>query len=567
MTRVLFTSVCAPYRKLAGRYSQFDEFRYRFSRNQEIFTFSEHQHFNALHLLAQNIHSPAVVLEYPTLEDLARELGNGYDYVAISFVMMQFPMVVRMVERIREVSPQTQIVLGGYGVQCLPEIFDTEEELSNFADHVCYGEGISFMRTLLGEPVNGPVRQLLPYQAISLPWLSPYSRGNIAPILSGVGCPTRCAFCSTSRQYGGRYVEILNAWETFMAMKRNWRFNPKLASAWIYDENLLLQRDKFLEMGRYVRADEEFGLRLLNYSCHGSINAIARIDLEEFLLSGVSVIVVGVESLFANLGKLQGYDVPSIFADLHRMGIATIGTWIAGWDFQTPENIEEDLDFFLSLSPTEVQMSSLFPVPGTEIWAQWKAEGRIEHPVRWEEMNICDEVVQPKHFRRGEISDFLDRAYTKVYHTLGPSVLRLFRMNLNGVQYCVRSRNPLLSRDKLTFYRRRCENYFPLLRTMETLAPNEHVRKLVRSVKEEYIDAFGPPDRATHYAEEMILRRAERYREKHYPAFRDRYLYQVFRRYEYNGSLRTRTDKKPYEVTYPRPDPLYEKFKKGELFR
>ena len=46
-------------------------------------------------------------------------------------------------------------------------------------------------------------------------------------------------------------------------------------------------------------------------------------------------------------GKKEGLSHKEVFEGLHRVGISTTGAWMVGFDFQTRENIEEDLQDFI----------------------------------------------------------------------------------------------------------------------------------------------------------------------------------------------------------------------------
>ena len=69
----------------------------------------------SLDYIAENLDAPTVVLQYPSKRELIKELKKGYDYVGISFLMAIFHKVKDMVALIREHSPKTKIILGGYG--------------------------------------------------------------------------------------------------------------------------------------------------------------------------------------------------------------------------------------------------------------------------------------------------------------------------------------------------------------------------------------------------------------------------------------------------------------------
>ena len=103
--------------------------------------------------IAHNLEIPTTTLHYPTMKQFIREIRKGYEYIGIAFVSPVYHKMVPMVEAIRRHAPQTKVILGGYGTT-LPA-----EKLEPYADHICRGEGVRFMRELLGENVDRPIEQ------------------------------------------------------------------------------------------------------------------------------------------------------------------------------------------------------------------------------------------------------------------------------------------------------------------------------------------------------------------------------------------------------------------------
>ncbi|MCM8770098.1 MAG: radical SAM protein, partial [Candidatus Omnitrophica bacterium] len=158
MPKILFTSVYQPFATFPDGSSMMDLYAGRLTIGQQIFTFESYYPPLPLHLIAQNISAPSTVLENPTLPTFIRELKKGYDYVGIHFAASLFyEKVLTMCRLIKEISPQTKIILGGYGVVCLDQNFEQEAELRQLADYVCRSEGIRFMRELLGDPLEAPI--------------------------------------------------------------------------------------------------------------------------------------------------------------------------------------------------------------------------------------------------------------------------------------------------------------------------------------------------------------------------------------------------------------------------
>ena len=112
--KVLFTTCVKPIPVLLGDYLSTDDVSYRFVANQDLFSIKAHIPYFPLHFLAQNINVPSVVLEWPTKEELIAELkSDTYDYVGITFKCLDLYTVGEMIGIIRDVSPESKIVVGG----------------------------------------------------------------------------------------------------------------------------------------------------------------------------------------------------------------------------------------------------------------------------------------------------------------------------------------------------------------------------------------------------------------------------------------------------------------------
>ncbi|MFH1434522.1 MAG: hypothetical protein ABIJ56_02280, partial [Pseudomonadota bacterium] len=147
--RVLLTSVCRPFgEKYGDGFGVSYEGSHQLLWAQGIFRPRSTTTQWGIDFIAENLNTPVVTLHYPSLKQLINEIKKGYDYVGIAFVVPTFHKIKPMVEAIRRHAPGTKIILGGYGT-ILPD-----EELAPLSDYICRGEGVAFMRELLGEP-NG----------------------------------------------------------------------------------------------------------------------------------------------------------------------------------------------------------------------------------------------------------------------------------------------------------------------------------------------------------------------------------------------------------------------------
>ncbi len=520
---------------------------YRLTRGQGIFTLQEHAHSYPLHILAQNIDLPSVVLEWPSLEDLKKELeAESYDYVCITFMSRDLNKLRTMSDLIREYSPKSKIVIGGYGVVCMSD--EVEKEFEGTYDYICREEGISYMRNLLKEKIDKPISCRLPQGGSTIPWLSARSRGNVGALLAGLGCTNRCPFCITSFYTKGNYVSVMNVDQLYKGMVKYWETNPFTISVNIYGENFLDYEEDVKRLGQLIRDDTKFGLKKLNYFTFGSVNAICKFDPEELLLNGLDTVWIGVESLYANLEKLNGYDVKKTFQSLNEIGIKTIGSWMCGLDTQDQNNIKKDEDYLISLNPSFQQISILTDEASMPWADKHKENNGRSYP--WENFHLYGKTFEPKNFTYEQLLDRIENVYDKMYHVNGPSIMRMLKTNMNGYKFCKKSKQKLLKNDKAYFFRQRIDAYSPLLQACIEFAPSVLVKNLLKELEFEVVDQFGPFTIGQKDFAGLILKKAAREHEVRKtiksPIKKDEY-----RRYVYPVGTKSRFRKKPYTVTYP----------------
>src|SRR5580704_2648426 len=124
--RILLTSVFGPY-------AQDDEFGSRainpmelyhnqVTRAQGAFSLRMFHRSWGIMMIQANISAPCTVLDFPGREAFARELREQrYDIVGISSIIVNVKKVAEMCRIVRELSPQSVIVLGGH-VAAIPGI-------------------------------------------------------------------------------------------------------------------------------------------------------------------------------------------------------------------------------------------------------------------------------------------------------------------------------------------------------------------------------------------------------------------------------------------------------------
>ena len=148
--RILFSSVFGPYAhddEFGSRaINPMELYQNQVTRAQGAFSLRMFHRSWGLMMIQENISAPSTLLDFPTREAFAKELtSRHYDVVGISSIIVNVGKVREMCRMVRELSPDSTIIIGGH-VAAIPGLKHMID-----ADHIVRGEGISWMRSYLGE--------------------------------------------------------------------------------------------------------------------------------------------------------------------------------------------------------------------------------------------------------------------------------------------------------------------------------------------------------------------------------------------------------------------------------
>ncbi len=495
---LLLTTPAYPYPTLPANDSLTDATGQRFTKGDDIFTIISHTHCFAAHILAQNVNVPTVLLEYPRWEDFTAEIDKGYPIVGISAYPVHLERVMKMCEYVRKRSPATRILLGSYAAQAFQASYGLEAR-KRLVDDVVVGEGVHFMRSLLGEPTNRPIRQrLMPKAGGSPPYLSRYPTGCIGFLVSGLGCIGGCDFCSTTAQFDMKRTQLLSPDELVEHIHLYHEHFPEVSQVFVIEEDHFRYPHYLERIKAYWESNPEV-IEKLDWFGFGSVDHIGKFaklfGWDALAEIGIGAIFIGVESKFAGehgYDKRDEIDARTVFENLHRMGIRTVGAWMCGWDFHHHGNVMEDLNYFVSLYPTYQQLTRVSPFPGTPLWERLREQGRVSE-VPWEDVHFWSSAQNNIALEKHETLNLTEYGYDLLYKTWGPSTLRRLDVQLNGYAYCMKSDNPILRRHKSLFFKRQCAMLWTNLRALDRYAPNGVVRRRARKIDEKYRALIGEP--------------------------------------------------------------------------
>ncbi|MGD0792740.1 MAG: B12-binding domain-containing radical SAM protein [Terriglobales bacterium] len=434
--RILLSSVFGPY-------AQDDEFGSRsinpmelyhnqVTRAQGSFSLRMFHRSWGIMMIQENISAPCSVLDFPTREAFARELTtNHYDIVGISAIIVNVGKVREMCRMVRELSPDSAIVVGGH-VAAIPGVEGMID-----ADHIVRGEGISWMRRYLGEDEHAPIRHPAIVSGLETRIMGirlPNRKGGTAAtIIPSVGCPMGCNFCTTSAFFGGKgkFVNFYETGDELFEVMCGIEAELKVHSFFVMDENFLLHRTRAM---RLLERMKEAG-KSWELSVFASANAIRKYTMLELVELGISWVWMGLESPRSSYSKLQGEDSRQLTRELREHGIRVQGSTIVGLEHHTPDNIVEEIESAVSHQTDFHQFMLYTPVPGTPLYQEMADQGRLLPDVDFADVHGQYKFnFQHSAISRDDSKKFLDWAFWRDFESNGPSLYRMCQTMLKGWQ-------------------------------------------------------------------------------------------------------------------------------------
>jgi radical SAM superfamily enzyme YgiQ (UPF0313 family) len=274
------------------------------------------------------------------------------------------------------------VVMGGHHPSLLPK------EALEHADAVVVGDAEGSWERLLADFRRGEMRTL-------------YTGGNARPlddfaadrsIFAGKryapvelvqysrGCRFACEFCSIRAFYGdslrARPAESVAAELRTLAPRK---------LVFFVDDNLFSTGPHLDALFDAVRP---LGIR---WSCQISID-VARDErlLDRMAGAGCVFALIGFESLspgnLRQMGKRWNNvagDYRGVVRKFHARGMAVYGTFVFGYDWDTPEIIDRTLEFALQAHLEIANFNPLTPTPGSALYDRLAREGRLLRPRWW----------------------------------------------------------------------------------------------------------------------------------------------------------------------------------------
>ncbi|MBU1043653.1 MAG: B12-binding domain-containing radical SAM protein [Candidatus Omnitrophica bacterium] len=293
------------------------------------------------------------------------------------------------------------VVLGGFHPTLCPE------EASQYADSIVIGDAEDTWPQIIADAKNNRLqrRYVSTYPPFGKhnPDRSLFQGKSYAPIRLiefNRGCRFFCDFCSIRAMYQGKIRR-----QSQENVLRDIGNNRK--------QHLFFTDDNFYaDMDHLKDVLYELGQRDLKWSCQISSDIIKYPELVALMAkAGCVSVTIGFESLDQNNLKQMGKawmedDYIRIINVFHDNGIMVYGTFIIGYDYDTPDIFERTLNFALDNHLFLANFNPLIPMPGTPLYLRLKSEGRLLFDCWWidKDYRWGDSVFRPRGMSPKELT-------------------------------------------------------------------------------------------------------------------------------------------------------------------
>ncbi len=275
------------------------------------------------------------------------------------------------------------VVMGGFHASLIPD------EVERYAESVVVGEAEDQWEQVIDDFRSGRLQKV--YRATGRPSLKGIKpdrsifRGKrylpIGLVEAGRGCHFRCEFCAVQTIFGATQKrrpldEILAEIETVKEQRKLFFF---------VDDNITSNLDHAKE---FFRALIQAKIRWVSQA---SINAAHDEEFLDLLArSGCMGVLIGFESLDADNLKdmnksfnLMRGGFEKALENLRKYCIRLYGTFIFGYDHDTPASFRRTVEFAQSHSMYIAAFNHLTPFPGTQLYKRLETSGRLTYDKWW----------------------------------------------------------------------------------------------------------------------------------------------------------------------------------------
>jgi radical SAM superfamily enzyme YgiQ (UPF0313 family) len=349
------------------------------------------QPLNALYLLTileeefMYIETELIDLRAVSLENAIYHIPEK-DLYFYSVSSMDFLDIKKIVESIREVYPKAKHIAGG------PHVNIFKEKNLEVFDTISIGEGEEAIKRIVRDYLSSdlkrvylqeeridldsypyPFRKYLPKSAAAERNVLTAKYRNLlgTDVLFSRGCPFACSFCANLTRGKTRVRSAKNITEEIMYLKKEYGI-----------EGIVIKDDQAINIDKDIAKSmlEAIANTEIKWRGQSRANNVSESVIKLAKESGCLEIAVGIESVSPRVLKIINKrinldEAERYFSLLRKEEIDIKLLLILGLPGEPKDIADRTIDFIKRTEPTNVLMSILYPMPGSEIYSNPKKFG------------------------------------------------------------------------------------------------------------------------------------------------------------------------------------------------
>ncbi|MBN2189298.1 MAG: B12-binding domain-containing radical SAM protein [Chitinispirillaceae bacterium] len=345
------------------------------------------------------------------------------DLVGISCMTSNAPRAYHLAQEFRKRG--RKVVLGGVHPTILPD------EAQAYADAVVVGEVEDVWDQLLADCENGGMKKRYELHPPTLDRFIPMKFRkssqkrlfNVLPVLTTRGCPYNCEFCCVADLYGKkiRHAPIANVVRDIEESK---------GKTYIFLDDNIIGEPRYAK--ELFKAITPLKIKWVGQS---SISFVHDTELMKLAVrSGCGALFFGLESVSVAQLKKMRKSIKSVekmgeaVKKIKGMGIHFHASFVFGFDDDTVAVFPDTLEFLQKHKISTASFNILTPYPGTAVYRQFKAEGRLLTS-DWKYYDHSTVVFKPKNMTPYELQS--GEIWTKKEFSKLSSIIKYLPWNLS----------------------------------------------------------------------------------------------------------------------------------------
>ena len=348
------------------------------------------------------------------------------ELVGLSAMAWQYDTCTRIAQFIKQLLPNSKIVIGGYHATLMYEEIVASAE-ARWIDFIIRGEGEEPCRRLVnalagtdrlaaisslsykkdGVFVHNPQGENLDLGTLKLPIRDQrrLTRGyhmvtsRIELLETSRGCTRACNFCSMQHMYGRTFRTF--PIDRVLSDIDDIYYKRKTRAIFITDDNMVLNPARVIELCEAIIARQYQGLKIF---VQADCVTMARNEemVQKMAQAGFSSVFLGIENgstknlRAAGKGDIVAHSRKAI-ENCHKYGMMVIGGLIFGFPDDDEDSIRENYEFFKSIHADAAYCQVLTPYPKTAIRRQLRKDNLITNEDDYKKYNGLWANVRTHH--------------------------------------------------------------------------------------------------------------------------------------------------------------------------